>query len=348
MRVIEKTSWSASSDVSVLPVIPCFVLDTTTTEFWYVTATESTKVSGGGGGAVAGVKGDAESTYRTGTVNLTPANIGALALTGGTLTGDLNIQRNNIDRDGANPSGNQWYVISRTTDKDGETISMIQGVRRTSGRIDSMLMAYNETTDGTQVENRIQLGVDRSGTQVYYVSDAAAFRNAIAAANATHTHNQYYDSTNSRTANTVLAAPNGSAGSATFRKLVPADCSWLGDEVSKEISSAVSIANNAWKTLGSITLTTGKWIVTAGVRFDSASAGVRYAVLCDGQNASPSDVYRRMTMVDANAVSGDATYLHTSTLINITGSSFVLYWNVYQNSGSARNCTGRVRAFRIA
>ena len=33
---------------------------------------------GGGGGAVSGVKGDAESTYRTGNVNLTPANIGAL------------------------------------------------------------------------------------------------------------------------------------------------------------------------------------------------------------------------------------------------------------------------------
>ena len=34
---------------------------------------------GGGGGAVSGVKGDAESSYRTGNVNLTPANIGAKA-----------------------------------------------------------------------------------------------------------------------------------------------------------------------------------------------------------------------------------------------------------------------------
>lgn len=38
-----------------------------------------------------------------------------------------------------------------------------------------------------------------------------------------HTHSQYYDSTQSRTANTVLAAPNGSNGAATFRKLVAAD-----------------------------------------------------------------------------------------------------------------------------
>lgn len=33
---------------------------------------------GGGGGAVSGVKGDAESTYRTGQVNLTAANVGAV------------------------------------------------------------------------------------------------------------------------------------------------------------------------------------------------------------------------------------------------------------------------------
>jgi len=35
--------------------------------------------SGGGGGGVTGVKGDAESTYRTGNVNLTAANVGAQA-----------------------------------------------------------------------------------------------------------------------------------------------------------------------------------------------------------------------------------------------------------------------------
>lgn len=43
-------------------------------------------VSGGGGG-VTGVKGNEESTYRTGNVNITSANVGALATSGGTLTG---------------------------------------------------------------------------------------------------------------------------------------------------------------------------------------------------------------------------------------------------------------------
>jgi hypothetical protein len=38
------------------------------------------------------VKGDAETDYRTGNVNITPANIGALSLAGGTMTGDGGIQ----------------------------------------------------------------------------------------------------------------------------------------------------------------------------------------------------------------------------------------------------------------
>ena len=38
---------------------------------------------------VTGVKGNAEGAYRHGDVNITPANIGALPISGGTLTGAL-------------------------------------------------------------------------------------------------------------------------------------------------------------------------------------------------------------------------------------------------------------------
>ena len=44
-----------------------------------------------GTGAITGVKGAAESTYRTGNVNLTPANIGAVNKSGDTMTGSLNV-----------------------------------------------------------------------------------------------------------------------------------------------------------------------------------------------------------------------------------------------------------------
>lgn len=58
-------------------------------------------------GEVTGVKGDSETNYRKGNVNITSANIGALALSGGTLTGTVNSQ--NI-----NPSANNAYSLGNT------------------------------------------------------------------------------------------------------------------------------------------------------------------------------------------------------------------------------------------
>ncbi len=74
----------------------------------------------------------------------------------------------------------------------------------------------------------------------------------------THTHGQYYDSGISRTANTVLAAPNGSNGSATFRKLVEADIPSLSKskvglgnvdntaDSAKSVKYATSAGSVAW------------------------------------------------------------------------------------------------------
>lgn len=43
-------------------------------------------------GAVTGIKGNEESTYRTGNVNITPANIGAVSKSGDTISGDLRLK----------------------------------------------------------------------------------------------------------------------------------------------------------------------------------------------------------------------------------------------------------------
>lgn len=68
-------------------------------------------------------------------------------------------------------------------------------------------------------------GVTATATEINYLdgvtSSIQTQLNGKAASS--HTHNEYYSSSVSRTANTVLAAPNGSNGGATFRKLVSAD-----------------------------------------------------------------------------------------------------------------------------
>lgn len=82
----------------------------------YLCADGSWKVVNSG---VTGVKGNAETTYRTGNVNLTPANIGAAAadhthsylpLAGGTLTGTLTSRA-------LTPSANNTYNIGTSSSK---------------------------------------------------------------------------------------------------------------------------------------------------------------------------------------------------------------------------------------
>lgn len=79
--------------------------DATTTAHGLMSAADKLKLDGIESGAqantVTGVKGDAESSYRTGNVNLTPSDIGAaeagdlanyLPIAGGTVTGNLGVQ----------------------------------------------------------------------------------------------------------------------------------------------------------------------------------------------------------------------------------------------------------------
>lgn len=68
-------------------------------------------------GAVTGVKGDAESTYRTGNVNLTPANIGAATST------DITNAIGALDVSSAGGSGKYISAISETDGKISATAS---------------------------------------------------------------------------------------------------------------------------------------------------------------------------------------------------------------------------------
>ena len=68
-------------------------------------------------------------------------------------------------------------------------------------------------------------GITASAAEINYIKGVTSsiqtqLNNKAASS---HTHSQYYDSSVSRNKNTVLAAPNGSNGAATFRALVAAD-----------------------------------------------------------------------------------------------------------------------------
>lgn len=78
-------------------------------------------------GSVTGVKGNSESTYRTGNVNLTSANIGALALTGGVVTGNVTIRKDLVEGDTDAPALLQ--LQARYTPTGGSQVNSTASLR---------------------------------------------------------------------------------------------------------------------------------------------------------------------------------------------------------------------------
>ena len=113
-------------------------------------------------GAVSGVKGNAESTYRSGNVNLTPANIGAIPSSGGTYTGWLEGGTNNVGlqwtvdngtlyRIKAYKSTNNFQITSKTTDGAETSVMNISGVNTSFG---GPVSVSNAPTSDNHVVNK--------------------------------------------------------------------------------------------------------------------------------------------------------------------------------------------------
>lgn len=142
------------------------------------------------------VKGNAETAYRAGDVNLTPANIGALALSGGTLTGGLTVNgpvaSNNdtfyakstvtaFDRDGAVPASDTWKGGLNIRDVDDDVFAQLTAVKRNAangGWNELGLYVYGVNSSGTQIQNNLNLKIKSDGSKAVTL-DAASWRTAI-------------------------------------------------------------------------------------------------------------------------------------------------------------------------
>ena len=161
------------------------------------------------------------------------------------------------------------------------------GTASTSG-LTKLYTGTGTATDGTMTQSAIKSALDGKSNNGHthddrYYTESEINSKLSGKANSSHTHSQYYDSSISRTANTVLAAPNGSNGTASFRKLVASDlpshthnyagsssaggAAWSSNSVNnmlpRQTSGNIDFTNSAYVnkvtyTLATSSMTTGK------------------------------------------------------------------------------------------
>lgn len=121
---------------------------------------------------VSGVKGNSESSYRSGQVNLTPANVGAVALSGGIVTGAIFRQ---VNADFNNPpSSEEWNGIIPYTDSGNDVKGGVYNQREPDGSYRTLLGAR-----GSNGWGYIAATIDSSGNQGYIVSHPQAMLSAL-------------------------------------------------------------------------------------------------------------------------------------------------------------------------
>jgi len=123
-----------------------------------------------------------------------------------------------------------------------------------------------------------------------------------------------YSSTTSRTANTFLAAPNGSAGAATFRAIVAADVPTLNQNTTGTAANITATSNSTLTTLSSLSLPVSQVTGISATAPITYSSGAIAHASTDGFHHIPATGTNHNGMVLASgATSGSEAW--TATLM---------------------------------
>lgn len=304
---------------------------------------------------VTGVKGNSESAYRTGNVNLTAANIGAVDKTGDTMSGSLAVgdKRTIWDANSGTYISPNGFISARGSDTstpglyvtayDSETTTYDAGFVYSSAngrwQANKQIYAPSFITTGNVTAERS----DTSLPSVTARNSVGAVALHVAAAG----NRGIYDSTDSewivyKNASTGQREPYATTSKSGF--MSPADKTKL-DGLSKPDGmdadgDSPSIASGTnWTNLMStgVTLTANhKYLCTYRVQWASSSTGRRATrATIEGSDAG---VISQCVCAAAN---GAATVMGSTFWIEPASSARTLNFQGYQNSNSARTATLR-------
>jgi len=113
--------------------------------------------------------------------------LGAISTDGGVIDGgelyvknhDNVVKTTTLDRDGTAPASDTYSKTFRHVDKDNEVLAFFDTFIASSGVVGARIVAFNEDSGGSSLNNSLQVKIARDGTRSYTVGDQAAFRSAI-------------------------------------------------------------------------------------------------------------------------------------------------------------------------
>ena len=253
-----------------------------------------------------------------------------------TANHDIYCANNNIDRDGSNPSNTVWTTGMGMLDKDGEWITFLQGGQTADGTSIGRIRTMAENSSGTELQNYIAIKVDKNGAKSYEVGDPSAFRTAIDAATADHTHSYLPLSGGTLTGNVFMNAVNrgyylkDSAGHNYPGIYNNGENLWIG-------STATASTHHIGETYISAgyNKTNGKGNPTIIVSVPNAAnnGGTNYGVYHTGYKPTPADIGAQPA--------GSYATTNASGAINTLASTNTQQWRVMgtvsNSSNTARN-----------
>jgi len=187
-------------------------------------------------------------------------------------------------------------------------------------------------------------GIDKNGLSTSFFGEAIYTTGDVAAGIFSYNH----DTTGAQVSTNYLMVGSRKDGTRYFTvgdKAAFLTALGIGTVKELDVSSDVSVATSTDKSLGSLTLEAGKWVVEYGTYFSSASSGIVCTYLYTSKDTAASSYWYRATCVQT-AVSGSRTWHQGSTILNLTASTTV-YLTVWHNTDSAKNCTGQMRAIKV-
>lgn len=126
-----------------------------------------------------------------------------------------------------------------------------------------------------------------------------------------------------------------------------ADVDPIGTVVTTDISTAVSVADSTWTTVGSVALAAGVWVLVGHVNFGANATGRRAIALTTASDSVGSAAEQRQGFTSQPAASGTGTGVNGVRIVVLT-SAATYNLNAYQNSGAALNVSGGcLRTVRI-